>query len=158
MRCRVAPSPLALSGTGQLALASGPSPASRVLAPAATDTFVWHYTATAVGEARLTGNAAGTGATSGLFRRAPFATSGLQKILTGTNLLAMTPVQTMPVRFSTWVMHASVLPDEIYLTLLPQSYTPESGLTKPDPSPAVMPGENPTELTPYGPQGFQTKK
>ncbi len=53
---------------------------------------------------------------------------------------------------------ASISPDQMYLTLLPQSYTPETGLTKIDPFPAVLPGEDPAQLTPYGPQGFQTKK
>jgi hypothetical protein len=51
---------------------------------------------------------------------------------------------------------ASVSPDSIYLTLLPPNYTDSlEPLPKLDPYPAVLPGEDPTKLTPYGPQGIQ---
>ena len=52
---------------------------------------------------------------------------------------------------------ASVSPDKIYLTLLPQNYTPEA-LPKLDGFPALLPGEDPTQLTPYGPSGIQNEK
>ena len=52
---------------------------------------------------------------------------------------------------------ASIAPEELYLTLLPQNYVPEP-LPKLDPFPAVLPGEDATQLTPYGPQGFQSQK
>jgi Flp pilus assembly protein CpaB len=52
---------------------------------------------------------------------------------------------------------ASIAPEDIYLTLLPQNYTPEA-LPKLDQFPAVLPGEDPSQLTPYGPQGFQSQK
>lgn len=110
----IAPSSLAITGTGTLALASGPTPASIALAPGAIDTFTWHYTATGVGDARFTGNAAGTGATSGLYRRAPFATSGMQQIFVGTNLLAMIPVHTMPVNVNRG--QAGIVPFSLTLT------------------------------------------
>jgi hypothetical protein len=48
---------------------------------------------------------------------------------------------------------ASVPPDSLYLTLLPDLYEPEAvgDLSQFD----VLPGENPSQLTPYGPDGFQ---
>jgi Flp pilus assembly protein CpaB len=52
---------------------------------------------------------------------------------------------------------ASVGADQIYLTLLPANYTPEA-LPQLNPFPPALPGEDPTQLTPYGPQGFQTQK
>ena len=52
---------------------------------------------------------------------------------------------------------ASVDPAELYFTLLPSNYTPEA-LPKLNPYPSVLPGEDPTQLTPYGPQGFQSAK
>jgi hypothetical protein len=51
---------------------------------------------------------------------------------------------------------ASVAPEEFYLTLLPSNYKP-APLPKLDPFPAVLPGEDATQLTPYGPNGFPTK-
>ncbi len=52
---------------------------------------------------------------------------------------------------------ASIAPEQLYLTLLPANYAPEA-LPKLDPFPALLPGEDPTQLTPYGPQGFQGQK
>lgn len=52
---------------------------------------------------------------------------------------------------------ASVDPGSLYLTLLPANYTPEA-LPPLNPFPVALPGEDPTQLTPYGPQGFQTQK
>jgi Flp pilus assembly protein CpaB len=52
---------------------------------------------------------------------------------------------------------ASVAPDELYLSLVPQDYTP-TPLPKLNPFPSQLPGEDPSNLTPYGPQGLQTKK
>ena len=48
---------------------------------------------------------------------------------------------------------ASIAPNKLYLTLLPPNYTPVP-LPQPDPFPATLPGENPTQLTPYGPTGI----
>jgi hypothetical protein len=50
----------------------------------------------------------------------------------------------------------SVSPDSFYLTLLPAKYQPQA-LPKLDPYPSVLPGEDATKLTPYGPNGFPTK-
>jgi pilus assembly protein CpaB len=52
---------------------------------------------------------------------------------------------------------ASVDPASIYLTLLPAQYAPEA-LPKVDAFPTVLPGEDPNQLTPYGPAGFQSQK
>jgi len=52
---------------------------------------------------------------------------------------------------------ASVDPASIYLALLPAQYTPEA-LPKVDAFPPVLPGEDPNQLTPYGPAGFQSQK
>ena len=51
----------------------------------------------------------------------------------------------------------SVANNGIYLTLLPSQYTPEA-IPKLDTFPDVLPGEDPNQLTPYGPAGFQSQK
>ena len=52
---------------------------------------------------------------------------------------------------------ATVTSTDLYLTLLPANYTPEA-IPKVDSFPAVLPGEDPNVLTPYGPAGFQSQK
>jgi hypothetical protein len=64
---------------------------------------------------------------------------------------------TLEVPVSASLVIASVAPDEIYLTLLPQNYVPEA-LPRLDPFQALLPGEDATQMTPYGPQGFQGQK
>jgi hypothetical protein len=64
---------------------------------------------------------------------------------------------TLEVPASASALIASVAPDQIYLTLLPQNYVPEV-IPRLDPFPTVLPGEDATQLTPYGPQGFQGQK
>ena len=51
----------------------------------------------------------------------------------------------------------SIAANGIYLSLLPTNYTPEA-IPKLDFFPAVLPGEDPNALTPYGPAGFQSQK
>ncbi|HEX4818633.1 MAG TPA: RcpC/CpaB family pilus assembly protein [Acidimicrobiales bacterium] len=51
----------------------------------------------------------------------------------------------------------SVASSGIYLSLLPAQYTPEA-MPKLDTFPDVLPGEDPNQLTPYGPAGFQSQK
>lgn len=53
-------------------------------------------------------------------------------------------------------MLASVDPEQLYLTLLPPTYTPFP-LPAMNAFPAVLPGEDQAQLTPYGPQGIQKK-
>jgi pilus assembly protein CpaB len=52
---------------------------------------------------------------------------------------------------------ASISPGRLYLTLLPPNYTPES-LPQQDAYPAVLPGEDASQLTPYGPNGIQNQR
>ncbi len=92
-----APTP-ELSGTATLAYASGPMPAAFDLAPAASDTLIWQYTATGVGDARFAATAGGTGDPSGLPRNAPRATSNAHRVYLAAQHLDLTPVQTMPIR------------------------------------------------------------
>jgi pilus assembly protein CpaB len=54
-------------------------------------------------------------------------------------------------------MIASVSPSELYLTLLPPNYTPEP-LPQINPNPSVLPGEDASQLTPYGPTGIQNQR
>jgi len=54
-----------------------------------------------------------------------------------------------------WI--ASVDAELLYLTLLPPDYVAEA-IPPLDPFPSVLPGEDTTQLTPYGPQGFQGQK
>ena len=49
---------------------------------------------------------------------------------------------------------ASLPRDAWYLTLLPSSYVP-APLPDFDPLIELLPGENPNQLTPYGPEGIQ---
>lgn len=77
---------------------------------------------------------------------------------TGTPGAAQTTVNTglitLEVPATAAQLIASIAPEDIYLTLLPTDYTPEA-LPRLDPFPALLPGEDPNALTPYGPQGFQ---
>jgi Flp pilus assembly protein CpaB len=50
---------------------------------------------------------------------------------------------------------ASVPADGFYLTLLPQTYTPQA-VPQIDPAQALLPGEDAAQLTPYGPNGLAT--
>jgi pilus assembly protein CpaB len=52
---------------------------------------------------------------------------------------------------------ASISPDKLYLTLLPPDYTPEA-LPQVNANPAVLPGEDASQLTPYGPTGVQNQR
>ena len=52
---------------------------------------------------------------------------------------------------------AAIAPNKLYLTLLPPNYTPEP-LPQPEPYVAALPGEDPTQLTPYGPTGIQNQR
>jgi Flp pilus assembly protein CpaB len=56
----------------------------------------------------------------------------------------------VPARAAQYI--ASVDPAEIYLTLVPRDYQPVP-MTPIDPNHDALPGEDPTELTPYGPDG-----
>jgi len=66
----IAPSPLSLVGDATATLATGPVPANVTLTPGTVDTFTWTYATTGAGAVHWTGWSEGTGATSGLPRRA----------------------------------------------------------------------------------------
>jgi Flp pilus assembly protein CpaB len=62
---------------------------------------------------------------------------------------------TLQVPAAASLMLASVPQDGFYLSLLPQTYTPQ--LVPPvDPLITALPGEDPNQLTPYGPAGLST--
>jgi hypothetical protein len=52
---------------------------------------------------------------------------------------------------------ASVSASRLYLTLLPPNYTPEP-IPQPEPYLPALPGENGTQMTPYGPTGIQNQR
>jgi Flp pilus assembly protein CpaB len=52
---------------------------------------------------------------------------------------------------------ASIAADRLYLTLLPPDYK-ATEIGQLDPFPSILPGEDPTQLTPYGPNGIQSQK
>ncbi|HYM82003.1 MAG TPA: DNRLRE domain-containing protein [Candidatus Limnocylindria bacterium] len=110
----IAPTPLDILGTAALTLIDGPTPATLDLDPAARDTVIWHYSAVAVGEARLRGAAEGTGFTSGLVRRAPAITSGLHRVFSVANRLDLSLVHTMPVSVNPGAL--DVVPFSLTLT------------------------------------------
>jgi hypothetical protein len=92
----IAPSPLVPSGTGSLTPVSGPSPASFSLAPAASDTFSWTYTASGAGDVNLTGYAQGTGFPSGMVRRSLDATSNTHQIFQSVANIDYSAASSMP--------------------------------------------------------------
>jgi len=51
---------------------------------------------------------------------------------------------------------ASISQQDLYLTLLPPNYTPQPLPQQAVPS--VLPGEDPSQLTPYGPNGIQNQR
>jgi hypothetical protein len=96
----IVPSSLTPSGGGSLTLTSGPSPASFNLAPAASDTFRWTYTATAAGTVTLTGFAQGTGSPSGNVRRSLDATSNTHQVFQSVSHIDYTAASSMPATIS----------------------------------------------------------
>ena len=74
-----------------------------------------------------------------------------------TQTVANTGLITLEVPAKASQLLASIDPAKIYLTLLPADYTPEA-VPKVDSFPAVLPGEDPNQLTPYGPAGFHNEK
>ncbi len=92
----IVPSALDVSGGGALTPVGGPSPASFDLAPAASDTFRWSYTAAGAGEVTLRGSAQGTGSPSGLPRPSLEATSNTHRIFESVSSIELTAASTMP--------------------------------------------------------------
>jgi len=96
----IAPSTPTISGSGTASLQSGPSPASMVLAPAQSDSFVWTYAASGPGDVQFRAGAAGTGAVSGLVRRAVEVSSNGHDVLLPVSDAGLIPVQSMPLEVS----------------------------------------------------------
>jgi hypothetical protein len=96
----ISPSALVASGVGALTLASGPSPASFNLAPAASDTFRWTYTASGPGDVTLTGYAQGTGSPSNIVHRSLDATSNTHQVFQSVSSIDYTAASSMPATIS----------------------------------------------------------
>ena len=110
----IAPGTLSVSGGNALVVSGGPSPATLTLAAGATDTLSWTCTANAPGQVNLTADAAGTGGTSGLPRRALGVSSGTHRVYLASSDLDLVPVQTMPVNVNRG--QADVIPFSLTLT------------------------------------------
>ncbi len=92
----LSPSVLAMAGDGASTYLTGPVPAAADLDPGQTTTFSWSYQSAIPGNVRWSGNAAGTGATSGLLRRALNVQSGLHHVYVQAESLACFAIQSMP--------------------------------------------------------------
>jgi hypothetical protein len=92
----VTPSSLISSGDGTLTLTSGPEPPAFDLATAAADTFAWRFTASASGEVRFSGSAAGTGWPSGLPLSSAPVSSNTHRVFEQTQNLELAPTSSMP--------------------------------------------------------------
>jgi hypothetical protein len=96
----IRPTALAASGAATAALSSGPVPATFDLAPAQRDTFTWTYVSTSEGDLIFSGSAAGTGATSGVVRRAVQTASNRHDVFVSVIDADLVPVQSMPTNVS----------------------------------------------------------
>ena len=92
----ITPSALTQSGTGSLTFASGPQPGSFNLAPGATDSFRWVYTAAYAGNVALRGSAGGTGSPSGLPRNALPSSSNAHQVFTPTQSIGFSATSSLP--------------------------------------------------------------
>jgi hypothetical protein len=92
----LSPSILAMAGDGSATYVTGPTPASASLDPGQATTFTWSYQSASAGDVRWSGNASGTGAVSGLLRRALNVQSGLHQIYVQAESLACFAIQSMP--------------------------------------------------------------
>lgn len=92
----VAPAAPAFTGSATLTAISGPAPASRVLGPGASGTFVWTYSASAPGTKRASARATGTGKTSGNPYVSLEATSGELGVLSPADSVSLTAFDGMP--------------------------------------------------------------
>jgi hypothetical protein len=73
----------------------------------------------------------------------------------GTTTVVNNGLLTLSVPVNAAQLIASIPPDAWYLTLLPRNYTP-GPVPDFDPIIELLPGEDPNQLTPYGPEGLQT--
>lgn len=92
----ITPSALVLSGSAGMALVSGPAPSSTTLAPGEQADFVWSYDATAPGDVRFTGSAAGVGDVSAATRTTLPATSNMVEVFAQPGSLPLSVSTAMP--------------------------------------------------------------
>jgi uncharacterized repeat protein (TIGR01451 family) len=93
----VAPSPLALTGSGSATRATGPNPASATIAGHASQGFAFTYTGSSPGPLTFNGSASGTDATSGANVSTPTATSSTVTVQTPSSISATLAIpQTIP--------------------------------------------------------------
>lgn len=92
----ITPSALMPLGDAAATLISGPSPASVTLATGVVDTFTWVFSASATGTVSWRGWCEGTGATSGLSRRALEVTSNQHQIFEDANTVDVIAIESMP--------------------------------------------------------------
>lgn len=86
--------------------------------------------------------------------RSPIPLPGEQTAADGTATAAPSGTLTLSVPPQAAQVVASVTSGQWYLTLLPTDYVP-TALPAFDPLAPLLPGEDPAQLTPYGPEGFQ---
>ncbi len=92
----VTPSAPALAGSARLGPLSGPSPASRALAPGASGAFAWTYSADSAGTVHAIANAAGTGASSGQPVSSLDTRSGALRVFARADSLPLQVFDAMP--------------------------------------------------------------
>lgn len=95
IRSITASSPVA-SGSGSLALLSGPVPASVSLAPGEVDTLTWTYMAASAGDVRFTAWAAGNESPGGTYRRSLDAVSNTHTVFQTAGTLSVGVTSTLP--------------------------------------------------------------
>ncbi len=92
----VAPSPLTATGTGSLALQSGPTPADLALDPGESGLVSWSYLAQAAGQVALRGSASGLGEESSLTHLSLETASGQHQIWVEADSLALHATVSLP--------------------------------------------------------------
>jgi len=92
----IAPSELAVTGSGALSLLGGPSPASLALAPGEIGYFTWQFAADSPGTAQIAAHCSGVGAVGGQPRTSLTSTSSSHLILEPAADLGLYPVTNMP--------------------------------------------------------------
>lgn len=92
----VAPSPLTATGTGSLALQSGPTPTDLALDPGESGLISWSYLAQAAGQVALRGSATGLGDESSLTHLSLATSSSLHQIWVEADSLALHAAVSLP--------------------------------------------------------------
>lgn len=122
----IVPSTLTVTGTGDVVLASGPSPPTFDLGSGASGTFTWTFDAATVGEVRFRGDAQGT-APGGTRRALPTETD-IHRLLRAATSIEVFPVATMP--FSIVRGQEGVVPLTLTLANAGDVWTSDAALTR----------------------------